>query len=125
MIYQSDAIAALSRMLSAKHTMSGLNQITQMRTFRRERSCLAYSHRTREERELGDSLGAFEVLNGTMDVRSTARSKDCATPRLLIAQKNWAEADKIRDELLAQGIQLKDGKDPVSGERVTTWEVKR
>ena len=42
-----------------------------------------------------------------------------------IAQKNWAEADKIRDELLAQGIQLKDGKDPVSGERVTTWEVKR
>jgi cysteinyl-tRNA synthetase len=39
--------------------------------------------------------------------------------------KNWAEADRIRDELLAQGIQLKDGKDPVTGERVTTWEVKR
>ena len=43
----------------------------------------------------------------------------------LIAQKNWAEADRIRDELLAQGIQLKDGKDPVTGERVTTWEVRR
>jgi cysteinyl-tRNA synthetase len=43
----------------------------------------------------------------------------------LIAAKNWAEADRIRDELLAQGIQLKDGKDPVTGERVTTWEVKR
>jgi cysteinyl-tRNA synthetase len=42
-----------------------------------------------------------------------------------IAQKNWAEADRIRDELLAQGIQLKDGKDPVTGARVTTWEVKR
>ena len=42
-----------------------------------------------------------------------------------IAQKNWAEADKIRDELLAQGIQLKDGKDPATGERTTTWEVKR
>ncbi|HUN13195.1 MAG TPA: cysteine--tRNA ligase, partial [Rhabdaerophilum sp.] len=42
-----------------------------------------------------------------------------------IAQKNWAEADKIRDELLTQGIQLKDAKDPVTGERVTTWEVKR
>jgi cysteinyl-tRNA synthetase len=26
---------------------------------------------------------------------------------------------------LEQGIQLKDGKDPVTGERVTTWEVKR
>ncbi|WP_187970348.1 cysteine--tRNA ligase [Aquibium microcysteis] len=42
-----------------------------------------------------------------------------------IAQKNWAEADRIRDELLAQGIQLKDGKDPVTGARVTTWEVRR
>jgi len=42
-----------------------------------------------------------------------------------IAQKNWPEADRIRDELLAQGIQLKDGKDPATGERITTWEVKR
>ena len=42
-----------------------------------------------------------------------------------IAQKNWAEADRIRDELLAQGVQLKDGKDPATGERTTTWEVKR
>ncbi len=37
----------------------------------------------------------------------------------------FAEADRIRDELLEQGIQLKDGKDPDTGERVTTWEVKR
>ncbi|MFA7414798.1 MAG: cysteine--tRNA ligase [Rhizobium sp.] len=43
----------------------------------------------------------------------------------MLKSKNFAEADKIRDDLLAQGIQLKDGKDPVTGERVTTWEVKR
>ena len=42
-----------------------------------------------------------------------------------IREKNWAEADRIRDELLAQGIQLKDGKDPATGERVTTWEAVR
>ena len=41
----------------------------------------------------------------------------------LIAEKNWPEADKIRHDLLAQGIQLKDGKDPETGQRVTTWEV--
>ena len=41
------------------------------------------------------------------------------------ADKNFAEADRIRDELLEQGIQLKDGKDSDTGERVTTWEVKR
>ncbi|MCO6392796.1 cysteine--tRNA ligase [Aliihoeflea aestuarii] len=42
-----------------------------------------------------------------------------------IRDKNWGEADRIRDELLEQGVQLKDGKDPATGERVTTWEVKR
>ncbi len=51
---------------------------------------------------------------------------DNITERLaLIRAKNWAEADRIRDELLAKGIQLKDSKDPETGERVTTWEVKR
>ena len=42
----------------------------------------------------------------------------------LIKAKEWGEADKIRDDLLAKGIQLKDGKDPETGERITTWEVK-
>ncbi|THV25705.1 cysteine--tRNA ligase [Peteryoungia ipomoeae] len=43
----------------------------------------------------------------------------------MLKAKNFAEADKIRDDLAAKGIQLKDGKDKESGERVTTWEVKR
>ena len=41
----------------------------------------------------------------------------------LIREKNWVEADAIRDELAEVGIQLKDGKDPETGERVTSWEV--
>jgi cysteinyl-tRNA synthetase len=40
-------------------------------------------------------------------------------------EKDWKESDRIRDELAAMGIQLKDGKDPVTGEPTTTWEVKR
>ncbi|MBN9472059.1 MAG: cysteine--tRNA ligase [Bosea sp.] len=39
--------------------------------------------------------------------------------------KNFAESDRIRDELAAMSIALKDGKDPATGEPVTTWEVKR
>jgi cysteinyl-tRNA synthetase len=39
--------------------------------------------------------------------------------------KNWAESDRIRDELAAMGIQLKDSKNPQTGEIETTWEVKR
>ena len=41
------------------------------------------------------------------------------------AEKNFAEADRIRDELEKMGIQLKDAKDPDTGDLVTTWEVKR
>ena len=39
--------------------------------------------------------------------------------------RNYAEADRIRAELDAMGIALKDSKDPETGELVTTWEVKR
>ena len=38
--------------------------------------------------------------------------------------KDFKEADRIRDELSAMGIQLKDAKDPKTGEVVTTWDVK-
>jgi len=41
------------------------------------------------------------------------------------AAKNFKEADRIRDELAAMGITLKDAKDPKTGELVTTWEVAR
>lgn len=38
-----------------------------------------------------------------------------------IADKNWAEADRIRNELLEQGVVLQDGKDTATGERITNW----
>ncbi|SIQ51460.1 cysteinyl-tRNA synthetase [Rhizobium sp. RU33A] len=43
----------------------------------------------------------------------------------LLKAKSFAQADQIRDELAVKGIQLKDGKDPETGERTTTWELKR
>ncbi len=39
------------------------------------------------------------------------------------ASKDFATSDRIRDELAASGIRLKDGKDPATGEAVTTWEL--
>ena len=52
--------------------------------------------------------------------------------KALIAARNAArkarsfkEADRVRDELATMGIQLKDSKDPATGEIKTTWEVKQ
>jgi len=64
-------------------------------------------------------------LNPDLDIPEDQIEGVIASRLAFIREKNWAEADKIRDELLAQGVQLKDGKDPATGERVTTWEVKR
>ncbi|MCU0819497.1 MAG: cysteine--tRNA ligase [Beijerinckiaceae bacterium] len=58
--------------------------------------------------------GVDEVqINAFISLRLAAR-----------AAKNWAESDRIRDELASMGIQLKDGKD-TDGNPITTWEVKR
>lgn len=59
------------------------------------------------------------------DVDEVAVENAIAQRLAFIAAKDWTSADRIRDELLEQGVQLKDGKDPATGERITTWEVKR
>jgi cysteinyl-tRNA synthetase len=41
------------------------------------------------------------------------------------ARKDFKESDRIRDELAARGVVLKDGKDPATGEPTTTWEIAR
>ncbi len=41
------------------------------------------------------------------------------------AAKDFATSDRIRDELAAKGILLKDGKNSETGEAITTWEIKR
>ncbi|MGB3831026.1 MAG: cysteine--tRNA ligase [Mesorhizobium sp.] len=65
----------------------------------------------------------FDVSAAAVDAQAVEAA--IARRLALIRDKDWAGADGIRDELLARGIQLKDGKDPATGERVTTWEVKR
>ena len=39
--------------------------------------------------------------------------------------KNFAESDRLRDELVAMGLEIMDGKDPLTGEPTTIWEVRR
>ncbi len=81
---------------------------------------------------LGFGATAAEIAVHDAQVRGIARTVDDARVSSLISarldarrRKDFAESDRIRDELAAMGIALKDGKDPATGEPVTTWEVKR
>ncbi|MBN9251160.1 MAG: cysteine--tRNA ligase, partial [Mesorhizobium sp.] len=95
----------------------------------------AFQHLTQLASEAGDGDAAaasslktaLEFFGFDVSAEVDHAVVDAAIARRLtfIAEKNWAEADRIRDEFLAQGVQLKDGKDPATGERITTWEVKR
>ena len=83
-----------------------------------------------ETAELGSSLKALGFAGDLIDPREA--SVDAIQVEQLIADrstaradKNWSEADRIRDELDAMGIHLKDSKDPETGAIETTWEVKR
>ena len=75
----------------------------------------------------GELLAAADLIGVDLsEIETDIDVAEFVARRLaFIADKNWAEADRIRDDLAAQGVQLKDGKDPATGERVTTWEVKR
>jgi cysteinyl-tRNA synthetase len=63
------------------------------------------------------------------DAAATASNADVAAligaRNAARAAKNFGEADRIRGELEAMGIVLKDAKDPKTGELTTTWEVAR
>ncbi len=65
-------------------------------------------------------------LDLVLDSERSEEVADAAAARLAaLAAKDFAEADRIRNELAAKGIQLTDYKDPETGEKKTRWEIKR
>lgn len=72
-----------------------------------------------------DSMLAWEQSQSAVhdDVDITGIEAEITRRLTALAEKDWAEADKIRDELAGAGIKLTDGKDPQTGARTTTWEV--
>ena len=87
-------------------------------------------NRLHELEKVGDAsalIGSLAALGFTGDLADPRRSRfdtraigaAIAARNAARAAKNWQESDRIRDELLRQGIVLKDTKDG------TTWEVTR
>ncbi len=71
---------------------------------------------------LGFGTDSLLTTTQDMDAQAGAAIEDRLAA---LAAKDFARADAIRAELLEQGIQLMDYKDPETGERRTKWEVKR
>jgi cysteinyl-tRNA synthetase len=66
---------------------------------------------------------------GTLEVVATPLSKAEIEKQVSLraearARKDFKESDRIRDELAAMGVVLKDGKG-ADGKPVTTWEIAR
>jgi len=77
-------------------------------------AALLASHGEAAVRAAAAQLAVTPEIKALMDARLAARKA-----------RNWAESDRLRDELAKLGFAAKDGKDPVTGEPVTEWEVVR
>jgi cysteinyl-tRNA synthetase len=75
---------------------------------------------------LGETLKALGFTGNLASPKAEAMVDDAAVKALIAARldarkaRNWAESDRLRDELAKLGIAIKDNKDGT-----TSWEVKR
>lgn len=93
---------------------------------------LAELHALRKADDLPALLAGLDLLGIRLpEVAAVSTAVASEVEGLIAARlearraKNFAESDRIRDELAVMGIALKDGKEATTGEPTTTWEVKR
>jgi len=98
------------------------------------KSAKAGDEAARIEFRLGLRLLGFDQIEIGAAARALQASEAANDPKIAVLitarlearkRKDFKESDRIRDELAAMGVQLKDAKDPATGEMTTTWEVKR
>ncbi len=110
--FSPDVLAALGDDLNTPGMMTALHAL----------------HSKGDIEALGSSLRALGIHRRPESKRTVDKSAvDALVSARLAARKakNFKESDRIRDELAALGVTVKDGKDPGTGEPTTTWEVAR
>jgi cysteinyl-tRNA synthetase len=112
----SGAITQLHAIASGRTGTSGPAQIDVKRKLKASAMLLGLLGKTKKEYFESNPIAIMvnkEVVDALIAARTAAR-----------ARKDFKESDRIRDELAAMGIVIKDGKD-ADGNPVTTWEVAR
>ena len=112
----SGVITRLHAIASGRTAASGLAPIEIKRTLKVSAMLLGLLGKTKREYRESNPKAVLvnkAVVNALIADRTAAR-----------ARKDFKESDRIRDELAAMGVVLKDGKD-ADGKPITTWEIAR
>jgi len=121
----AEVVAALSDDLNTPSALSIVHGLA--KSARRNAGSAAELHATLAFMGLygGETREALNVGVETKAV-DTEKVETLVAARLAARKaKDFKESDRLRDELAAMGIALKDAKDASTGELVTTWELAR
>ena len=121
----ADVVAALSDDLNTPSALSILHGL--LKSARRNREAAAEVRATLAFMGLSGGETAAGLNVGWEAPKVDATRIDALVSARLDARRrrDFKESDRIRDELAALGVALKDSKNPATGEIETTWEVRR
>jgi cysteinyl-tRNA synthetase len=117
---RSEVIEALADDLNTSQAIAGLHRL----------ATLAKGGEVAAAQQLHTLLEFLGILSPASFSTRQKGELDAAAARLIEerkaarARKDFKESDRLRDELAAMGVVVKDGKD-ASGNPVTTWELMR
>jgi cysteinyl-tRNA synthetase len=121
-------LEALADDLNTPKAITEMHRLHSGGKWKELRAALGFLGFSCERAKIGRMASAVAYARGGSSAQavSDVRIDDLVTARNAARKaKDFKEADRIRKEIEAMGIALKDAKDPKTGELVTTWEVAR
>jgi cysteinyl-tRNA synthetase len=124
-----EALNALGDDLNTPEMIAAFHKLFREKRFAELRSALnlvGLSGERQNIARLAAGAGSAHISKESSGAAGAAEIEGLIASRLAARKaKNWTEADRIRGELSAMGISLKDAKNPATGEIETTWEIAR